>query len=189
MQTLKSLDPASATGKTKQIFDSFQKALGTVPNLVRTLANSSAALNAYVNFNAALSEAKLSAPLREQLAIAVANVNSCDYCLSAHTALGKLAGLAIEDLTLAQSAEANDAKTSVALRFAADVVRKRGLLPASQVEVLRAAGFTDGEIAEIVAVVAINIFTNYFNHIAGTEIDFPVVHSGPVTYQRAGGKQ
>ena len=177
MQTIQAIDPASATGKTKQIFNALEKALGTVPNLMRSLANSPAALNAYMSFNAALGEGKLPAALREQLALTVANVNSCDYCLSAHNALGKLAGLASNDLLLAQDADASDAKAAAALRFAAAVVRQRGQLPASEVSSLRAAGYTDGEIAEIVAVVAINIFTNYFNHIAGTEIDFPVVKS------------
>lgn len=177
MQTIPTVDPASATGKTKQIFNTLEKALGTVPNLMRTLANSPAALNAYMSFNAALGEAKLPAALREQLALTVANANSCDYCLSAHSALGTLAGLASNDLLLAQNAEASDAKAATALRFAAAVVRQRGRVPASEVSTLRAAGYTDGEIAEIVAVIAINIFTNYFNHIAGTEIDFPAVHA------------
>ena len=177
MQTIPTVDPASATGKTKQIFDTLEKALGTVPNLMRTLANSPAALNAYMSFNAALGVARLPAALREQLALTVANVNSCDYCLSAHSALGKLAGLASNDLFLAQNAEASDAKAAAALRFAAALVRQRGLVPASEVGRLRAAGYSDGEIAEIVAVIAINLFTNYFNHIAGTEIDFPVVHA------------
>ena len=175
MQTLRSIDPAGVNGKTKQIFDALQKNLGTVPNLMRALANSPAALGAYMNFNAALGEAKISAKLREQIAIAVANVNSCDYCLSAHNALGKLAGLGTNDLALAQSAEASDPRSAAALRFATDVVRKRGLVAPVDVETLRNAGYSDGEIAEIVATVAINIFTNYFNHIAGTEIDFPVV--------------
>lgn len=177
MQTIQPVDPASATGKTKQIFNTLEKALGAVPNLMRTLGNSPAALNAYMSFNAALGEAKLAPALREQLALTVANINSCDYCLSAHSALGKLAGLATNDLLLAQNADASDAKHAAALRFAAAVVRQRGQLPASEVSSLRAAGHTDGEIAEIVAVIAINIFTNYFNHIAGTEIDFPVVHA------------
>jgi uncharacterized peroxidase-related enzyme len=177
MQTIEAVDPASATGKAKQIFNTLEKALGTVPNLMRTLGNSPAALNAYMSFNTALGEAKLAPALREQLALTVANVNSCDYCLSAHSALGKLAGLATNDLLLAQNADASDAKQAAALRFAAAVVRERGQLPASEVSRLRAAGYRDGEIAEIVAVVAINIFTNYFNHIAGTEIDFPVVHA------------
>jgi uncharacterized peroxidase-related enzyme len=179
MQTLKTVDPAGARGKTKQIFDNLQKNLGVVPNLMRTLANSPAALNAYMSFNAALGKGKLPAQLREQLAIAVANVNSCGYCLSAHNALGKLAGLASDDLALAQNAEAGDAKAAVALRFAAAVVRQRGMLATSEIETLHSAGYTDGEIAEIIAVVAINIFTNYFNHIAGTNIDFPVVRPTP----------
>ena len=177
MQNLKSLDPVSATGKTKQIFDGLQKNLGTVPNLMRALANSPAALNAYMSFNAALAEAKLPATLREQLAIAVANVNSCDYCLSAHNALGKLAGLGAGELALAQQGEATDRKAGAALRFATAVVQKRGLVSPSEIETLRGAGFSDGEITEVMAVIAINIFTNYFNHIAGTEIDFPVVKS------------
>jgi uncharacterized peroxidase-related enzyme len=185
MQNLKSVDPAAATGQTKQIFEGLQKSLGTVPNLMRTLANSPAALNAYMSFNAALSEAALSPKLREQLAIAVANMNTCDYCLSAHNALGKLAGLSADELALAQNAEAADPKAGAALRFAAAVVRKRGVLGTADVKALRDAGFTDGEIAETVAVVAINIFTNYFNHIAGTEIDFPVVKSTSARYDAA----
>jgi uncharacterized peroxidase-related enzyme len=130
-----------------------------------------------MSFNAALGEAKLPAALRELLAIAVANANTCDYCLSAHNALGQLAGLTAKDLDQAQKAEAKDARTAAALKFAVEIVRKRGLLPASEVETLRGAGYSDGEITEIIAVVAINIFTNYFNHIAATEIDFPVVRS------------
>jgi len=177
MQTIQQVEPARATGRSKQIFDGLQKALGTIPNLMKTLASSPAALHAYMSFNAALGEAKLPAAMREQLAIAVANANTCDYCLSAHNALGKLAGLSAPEMGLAQKAEASDARTDAALTFAVEVVRKRGMLPPSAVEVLRAAGYSDGEVTEIIAVVAINIFTNYFNHIAATEIDFPVVHS------------
>ncbi len=175
MANLKPVNPGEATGKVKQLFDVLQQKLGMVPNLAKVLANSPAALNAYLSFSGALSEGKLSAKTREQIAVAVANLNTCDYCLSAHNALGKLAGLSADDLSLAQSAEAHDPKTAAALRFAVKVVRERGLLPASEVESLRTVGYADGEIVEIVAAVALNIFTNYFNHIAGTEIDFPVV--------------
>jgi uncharacterized peroxidase-related enzyme len=177
MQNLKSMDPAVATGKTKQIFDSLQSALGTVPNLMKVLANSPAALNAYISFGRAIEGGQLPPALREQIAITVATANSCDYCLSAHTALGKLAGLSNDALADAQQATAADPKSTAGLRFAASVVRNRGRLPASEVDALRAAGFGDGEIAELVAVIGINIFTNYFNHIAGTEIDFPVVRA------------
>ncbi len=175
MANLKPVNPGEVTGKVKQLFDVLQQKLGMVPNLAKVLANSPAALNAYLSFSGALSEGKLSAKTREQIAVAVANINTCDYCLSAHNALGKLAGLGADDLSLAQSAEAHDPKTAAALRFAVKVVRERGLLSVSEVESLRTAGYADGEIVEIVAAVALNIFTNYFNHIAGTEIDFPVV--------------
>ena len=177
MQTIKSVDVATATGKNKKIFDGLEHHLGTVPNLMKTLGTSPAVLNAYMTFNSALSEAKIPAAVREQLALAVANANSCDYCLSAHNALGKLAGLSEPELGLAQNAQASDPKTAAALKFAVEVVRQRGMVRSTAVEDLRKAGYADGEITEIVAVVAINIFTNYFNHIAGTEIDFPVVHS------------
>src|SRR5258708_26254770 len=160
MQTLNSIDPATAAGKTKQIFDGLQKNLGTVPNLMRVLANSPAALNAYMSFSGALGEGTLSAKTREQLAIAVANANSCDYCLSAHNALGKLAGLATDDLALAQNAEAADQKTAAALRFAVGIGRKRGLLPPSDIETLRTAGFSDRGGAAILQGGAVSIFTH-----------------------------
>jgi uncharacterized peroxidase-related enzyme len=175
MQTLKSIEIAGATGKTKQIFDGMQKHFGMVPNMARVLANSPAALNAYVSFDGALAQGTLPAPLREQIAIAVANANACDYCLSAHTLLGGIAGLDQTERASAQKAESHDAKAAAALRFAVKVVRERGLLAPSEVETLRAAGYSEGEVAEIVAAVAINIFTNYFNNIVGTDIDFPLV--------------
>jgi uncharacterized peroxidase-related enzyme len=177
MQILKSIDNASATGKTKQIFDSLQKHLGTVPNLVRVLANSPAAVNAYASFSGALDQGVLPAKTREQVAIAVATANSCDYCLSAHTALGQVAGLATDELKLAQKAESADKKTAAALQFAVNVVRKRGIVSPAEVEELRSVGYSDAEVVEIIAGVALNIFTNYFNNIVGTDIDFPVVHS------------
>src|SRR5215510_8008965 len=100
MQTIEQVDVATATGKNKQIFDGLQKVLGTAPNLMKTLGSSPAALNAYMSFNGALADAKIPADVREQLAIAVANANKCDYCLSAHSAIGKLTGVSSEDLSL-----------------------------------------------------------------------------------------
>jgi len=177
MQRLNSITNEQATGRTKQIFDGMQKALGTVPNLVRVLANSPAAVNAYASFSGALSASALPAKTREAIAIAVANANSCDYCLSAHTVLGKMAGLAEPDIASAQNAQVADAKTTVALQFATKIVQKKGIISAEEVNAVRAAGYTDGEITEIVAETALNIFTNYFNNIAQTDIDFPVVKS------------
>jgi uncharacterized peroxidase-related enzyme len=177
MQILKSIDDASASGKTKQIFEGLHKALGVVPNMTRAMANSPAALDAYVRFDAALAAGTLPRKTHEQIAIAVAEANACDYCLSAHTVLGGLAGLTPDDLNLAHAGQAADAKTNAALQFALKIVKSRGRVAPADVQAVHAAGYTDGEVAEIVGAVALNIFTNYFNNVAGTDIDFPVVRS------------
>jgi len=177
MSTFRSIPPSEATGLNKQLFDGLQSKLGMVPNLAQQLANAPAALKAYLGFGAALSEGKLTGKQREQIAVAVANVNHCDYCLSAHNALGSLQGLTKPELEAAQFGESSDKKDSAILSFAVKVVKHRGHLPAEEVQTLRAAGVSDQEIVEVIATVAVNIFTNYFNHIAGTEIDFPVVHA------------
>ncbi len=177
MSTFRSIQPAEATGLNKQLFDGLQSRLGMVPNLARQLANAPAALKAYLGFGAALSEGKLTGKQRELIAVAVANVNQCDYCLSAHNALGSLQGLTKPELEAAQFGESTDTKDAAILGFAVKVVERRGHLPATEVETLRASGVTDQEIVEVIATVAVNIFTNYFNHIAGTEIDFPVVRA------------
>jgi len=177
MSTFRSIPPSEATGLNKQLFDGLQSKLGMVPNLAQQLANAPAALKAYLGFGAALSEGKLTGKLREQIAVAVANVNHCDYCLSAHNVLGSLQGLTKPELEAAQFGESSEKKDAAILSFAVKVVQHRGHLPAEEVETLRAAGVSDQEIVEVIATVAVNIFTNYFNHIAGTEIDFPVVHS------------
>lgn len=175
MPTIKPVDPARASGTTKQLFEAVERKLGVIPNMIRLLANSPAALNAYLGFSGALSEGSLPAKLQEQIAITVADNNDCAYCLSAHTALGKLAGLDGEELTAAQRGQAKDGKTTAALRFATKMVRNRGQLSPSDVETLKAAGFDDAQVAEVIAAVALNIFTNYFNNIVQPEIDFPAV--------------
>jgi uncharacterized peroxidase-related enzyme len=177
MPTFQTVEPTQATGETKKLFDALQNKLGMVPNLAKALANSPVSLKAYLGWGAALSGGVLPASLHEQIAIAVANTNGCDYCLSAHTVLGSLTGLAPDQLQDAQTGEASDPKAAAALGFAIKIVENRGHLPASEIEFLRSAGLPDSEIVEIVAAVSINIFTNYFNHIADTEIDFPVVHA------------
>ena len=177
MSTFRSVTPNEATGLNKQLFDGLQHKLGLVPNLAQQLANAPAALKAYLSFGSALSEGKLTGKIREQIAVAVANANQCDYCLSAHNALGSLQGLTKPELEAAQFGESTDKKDAAILRFAVKVVEQRGHLPANEVETLRAAGVTDQEIVEVIATVAVNIFTNYFNHIAGTEIDFPVIRA------------
>ena len=181
MTRLQAVDPETATGKAKQLLDGVQAKLGMKPNLMRTLAASPAALDAYLAFNDALAGGMLDAKLREQIAIAVANDNGCGYCLSAHTLLGKMSGLGASEMTDAQRYMAGESRTDAALKFAHEIVKQRGEVTDDAVERVRAAGYSDGEIAEIVANVALNIFTNYFNNVAHTEIDFPKVALGART--------
>lgn len=175
MTRLKPVDAATAEGKTKELLDAVRKKLGRTPNLLLTLANSPAALESYLNFSGALAGGLLDAKLREQIAIATAEANSCEYCLSAHTAIGKMVGLSEDDLAASRQSKSSDAKAEAALKFAHQIVVSRGDVSDQEVERVRNAGYSDGEITEIIANVALNIFTNYFNHIAGTEIDFPRV--------------
>ena len=167
----------SATGSNKDIFAAFQKALGVVPNLAKVMGNSPAVLQAYAQFNGALSKGALSPKIREQIALLTAEANSCNYCLSAHTALGKLAGLNQAQIDAARHADSTDPRTQAALTFAQSVVNRRGGVGESEVKVLRTAGFTDAEIAEIVAAVALNIFTNFFNRAFDVDVDFPLVEA------------
>jgi uncharacterized peroxidase-related enzyme len=175
VQVLKAVDPSTATGKTKEAFDAVEQRLKKVPKLIQVLGNSPAILGAYQGFNQAFEQTKMSPKLRGLITVTVSEINGCNYTLSTAFALGKREGLSEEELTAARRVEANDPKTATALRFAAEVVRQRGRVPASDVEGLRSAGFTEEEIVEIVALVGLNIFRNYFNLIAGTEVDFPLV--------------
>lgn len=161
--------------KSQELLAGVKKMLGSTPNLFTTLAHSSAALGYYVNGVAALSSTKIPGSLREQLALTVAGENSCDYCASAHTTLGKMQKVSESELQQNLHGKSADKKTQAALTFAAQIVELRGQVDDSSVTAIRNAGYSDTEIVEIVAVVTQNIFTNYFNHIAETEIDFPLV--------------
>jgi len=156
-------------------FASIQKQLGTVPNMMRTMAQSPSVLQGYLSFASALRGGRLSAHVQAQLAMAVAQTNACDYCLSAHTALGRRAGVSDDELTASRDGHSRDGKTAAALEFALAIIAHRGDVGDQDLARVRAAGFGDDEVAEIIAHVALNIFTNYFNRTARTEIDFPRV--------------
>lgn len=176
MARLKALSPEEASGKTKELFDGIQGKLGMVPNMMRTMGNSSAVLEGYLNLSGALSNGTLGAKKGELIALAVAEANSCNYCLSAHTYIGaNLVKIDSEDLSQARQGKSADTKTEAALTFAKTLVSKNGLASSEDVSAVKNAGYTDGEVGEIVANVALNIFTNYLNNTAQTEIDFPAV--------------
>lgn len=177
MPTIPALDPATTDNAARPLFDAVQKQLGVVPNIFRTLGQSPATLQALLGFNTALAGGKLSARQREQIALACAGANACDYCASAHSALGAMAGLGKEEMTRNLAGDSADAQTAALLGFVRKVVERRARVEAIEVDRLRAAGFGHAQIVETIGHIAANLFTNYFNHVAGTEIDFPVVRT------------
>lgn len=178
MSRIPAIDPATATGEVRALLTTVQESLGAIPNLHRVVARSPAALQGVLGLAGALARGRLRPRLREQLALAVAQANGCDYCLSAHTALGRGLRLTEADLARAREGRAADPRDDAALRLAARVVERRGRVSDAELAEARRAGLDDGEVVEIVAHVALNVFTNYFNRAAQTEIDFPLVTAG-----------
>lgn len=178
MNRITQLDPAQATGKTKQLFDGVRAKLGVVPNLFRVFGNSPAALEGYLNFSGALAGGVLNAKVREQIALAVAEINDCTYCRSAHTYIGGKVGLNEREMADARKVVASDERTAAILNLARSVVVQRGELSEAEFKAARAAKITDSEIVETTANVALNILTNYVNHVAHTVVDFPEVSPG-----------
>jgi uncharacterized peroxidase-related enzyme len=178
MTRLKALSSDEATGKTKELFNGIQAKLGMVPNMMRTMGNSSAFLEGYLNLSGALGKGTLGAKTGELIALTVAESNACDYCLSAHSFIGeKLVGIDVPALSAAREGKSNNGKIDAALKFSQALVSKRGAVSDADLNQVKAAGYTDGEVGEMVGHVALNILTNYLNKTANTEIDFPVVNA------------
>ncbi len=178
MPRIQPINRDHADDRTRDVLDDVQKAFGGVPNLLKTMAQSPAVAEAYLGFAKALAGASLPLALREQIALTVANANGCAYCAAAHTMLGRKAGLDDDALAASLHALSDDSKTEGALQFAREIVTQRGWVSDDALARVREAGYGEGEIAEIVAVVAFNLFSNYFNHVADTDIDFPSVEIG-----------
>jgi len=167
---------ADAPEASQPLLDGVEKMLGSIPNMFRIISNSPQALEGYLGLNSALAKGKLPAATRERIALAVAQRNDCGYCLAAHTYLGThLAKLDAAEITANRKGHSNDAKADAAVRFAAQIVEQRGAVGPDAVKAVRDAGYSDAEIVEIVAHVALNTLTNYVNEVLGTEIDFPRV--------------
>lgn len=168
-----SIDAAPAA--SQPLLQGVQNMLGSVPNLFRLISNSPAALEGHLGMFGALAKGALPAPTRERIALAVAEINGCDYCLSAHTYLGThLAKLDDDEIAANRDGRSNDAKADAAVRFAAAVAHQRGRVSSAELQAVRDAGYSDPQIIEIVQHVALNVWTNYLNNVAQTEIDFPV---------------
>jgi uncharacterized peroxidase-related enzyme len=171
---------ADSPDAAQPLLEVVHKQLGIVPNLFRLVGNSPAALEGYLGLSGALAKGKLDGKTRERIALAVAEINGCDYCLSAHTYLGKsLAKLDDAEMTRNREGGSSDAKAAAAVRFATQIVRSRGHVTDAELTAVKQAGHGDAELIEIVLHVALNTLTNYVNEVARTEIDFPRVEHHP----------
>lgn len=173
MPRLTVLDETTAPERTRKMFESVKDEIGMIPNLYRGLGNSPAALGAYLAGQEALEDSRLSAAERETIALAVSQINGCDYCLAAHTAIGKMVGLDEDEIVDIRRFTAGDERRRALVEFTETFVEGRGWVDDEDVDDLREAGFSDGEIAEIPVVVALTFMSNWFNHLNGTEVDFP----------------
>jgi uncharacterized peroxidase-related enzyme len=185
MNRIHQTDPTEATGQTRQLFEAVQARLGFIPNLMRVFGNSAAALEGYLGLSGALQRGALSAKLREQIALAISEINGCDYCLSAHTLSGGKVGLGPDDIRAARQGMALNDTSDAALKFARAVALQRGQIADTDLQAARRAGLNDGELVEIVAHVALNTLTNYTNNVARTVLDFPAVKAGEFERRRA----
>lgn len=178
MSTFPLIDPSTAPEPAAGLLAGVQKSLGVTPNMTKAMANSPALLEGYVDFSGALSHGVLRPAVREQIALAVAQDNSCNYCLSAHSYLAEhVAHLSQGDIAAARRSEATDPKIAALLTFATAVNDRRGAVTSEQIDAVRTAGASDEEIAETIGQVALNVLTNFFNKAADVEIDFPVVEA------------
>ena len=175
MSRLPAINPDRATGQAQQLLRGVESNLGFVPNILRTMANSPAVLEGYLEFSKALAKGRLSSKLREQIALTVAEANGCHYCLAAHSAIGKTVGLSEEAIEDSRQAMSPDSQTAAVLQFARKLVNERGMVSNTDLAHLHGVGFGDGDITEIIANVSLSLFTNYFNHVAETKLDFPKV--------------
>lgn len=164
--------PAAA----RPLLEAVRQKIGSVPNIFRLTGTSPAALEGYLGLSGALGKGALDAATRERIALAIAQINGCGYCLAAHTYLGKnVAKLSDTEIAANRAGHSGDAKADAAVRFAVKVTNDRGAVSEADLAIVRAAGHTDAEIVEIVAHVALNTLTNYINEVFRTDVDFPVV--------------
>lgn len=175
MSRIATVDPAAADPKAKPLLDAVQKLLGTTPNMFKVAANSPTTLEGLLGLSGALGHGTFGAKDREAISLAVAEANGCDYCLSAHSLLGKRAGLSDVDVAAAREGRATEAKMAAILRFARSLTVNRGQVSDADIAALRAEGVTDGQIVEILGNVVMNIFQNYINIVAATDNDFLAV--------------
>ena len=175
MSRLNHVELAEATGEAKELLAAVNNQFGMVPNFMQVFANSPPTLAAFLGLNTPLHRGALAAGTRERIALAMAEGNACQYCASAHTALGKQAGLDASEIRAAREGSSADAKADAAVKFALAVLENKGDITTGELEAVRQAGYDDAQIVEIIGHIGLNTLTNYFAKAARIDIDFPQV--------------
>lgn len=174
MPELARIDPATATGEVADLYAKMKKSIGVVPNMATYMANSPAVLKAWLDLSAALNQGGLPSAVRERLALSSAEYNNCTYCLSAHTFLAKnVAKIDQAEIDRARDAASDDSRVDAILKLSDAISRGRGAIAKEDLDDARKAGVTDGEIAEVIANIALNTLTNYFNVFTDTPSEYP----------------
>ncbi|HEY3300960.1 MAG TPA: peroxidase-related enzyme [Methylophilaceae bacterium] len=175
MSRITTITNETANAEQKKLLDAIQSQLGMVPNFLKVFANSPAALRAFLGLHGIASEGSLEPQTRERIALALAQQNACEYCLSAHTAIGKKAGLNGEEITANRAGSSQDAKAAIAVKLARSLAEHTGEVTTAELIEARAAGYSDADIVEIITHVGLNILTNMLGKASRLDIDFPKV--------------
>lgn len=173
MQRIPALDPATLTGRGQELAQGIQAKMGMVPNIYRAMVHSPAVLEAVQSLNAALDRGVLRRGAQELLAVYVGELNGCHYCVSAHSMSAKGLKIPDEEVLAARRGQSADPKMAAMLRLARSIMETRGKVPDEELSQARSAGLNDAEIVEVCANVARNIYTNYFNNLAQSQLDLP----------------
>jgi len=175
MARVQVIDPNTATGPARPLLDAVQAQLGITPNFIRVLANSPKVLEGFLGLYGAAAGFSLDKATQERIALTIAEGNGCQYCVSAHTAIGRHAGLSNDEMALNRQGRSGDAKAAAVVAFARALNDNLGEVTSAEFDAARQAGISDGEIVEVIATVALNIFTNVLGKATRVEIDFPKV--------------
>ncbi len=173
MQRIHSVEPQHAQGRTKELLATVEQAFGALPNAAKVMANSPAVLESFLALSTAMGGVGIGDKLHHQIKLATSETNACSYCTSILSAIGPKAGLTAADLSEGRSANAKNAGTNAALKFARTVLESKGKVSNDDLQAIRKAGFGDAEIVEIVASVVVGCFTNFINNVAETTLDVP----------------
>lgn len=175
MSRLNVVTNENANAEQQALLQAIQSQLGMVPNFLKVFANSPAALRAFLGLHGIAGEGSLEAQTRERIALALAQQNACQYCVSAHTAIGRKAGLDAAEIEANRAGSSRDARAAAAVSFAKALAEHNGEVTTAEIFAVRDAGYSDAEIVEIITHVGLNVLTNILGKASRVEIDFPKV--------------